>query len=298
MTAHDRLLQQLRESIAERGDAPRRRRVFRGGGRALALAAALVIGAAALAAAQVGVLPGTGHHASNTITYRQAAYNATQEAARTPACRPLKARTVTVEASAAAAPLLTGPADAKARAMALKDLHTGPYVAGSARRVVLPHGITIMYWLSVGQGWTAYADPTGCAAERVAQLHRDYPDPGSRLRQKAEAFLHTYTDVLPGAQTLWFMEQVPGSNAVGGSGVPLTGATIPGGLVAAGSNGYVGLTRPGVTRVTADGHHRYHRTLRVVRRFWALRPPRGTGPIVLRERAADGRVVARRTLRR
>jgi hypothetical protein len=297
MTAHDQLLQQLRESVAERrAAAPAakpRRRFARG---TLVLAATLVVGGGVAAAAQVGVLPGT-HHASTTISSRQAAFNAVTEAGKTHACRPLTARTVTEPVSPVAAPLLTGATDPVAERLALKDLRTGPYVAGSARRVVLPGGIAVLLWVTVGQGSGAYADPTACGAQRVEQLHRDDPDPGSRLRQKAEAYLATFRDVTPGAQTLWFMERVPGRNSIGGAGAPLTNGAIAAGLVGVSSNGYLGLAHPGVTRVTADGRG-YHRSAPVVRRFYALRPPRGTGAIVLRERAADGRVVSRRTLRR
>jgi hypothetical protein len=298
MTAHDQLLQQLRESVGERAAEPApRRRVFRGGGRALALAVALVVGAAALAAAQVGVLPGTGHHGSNTITYRQAAANAMQAAERTQACRPLEGRTATAAPAPAAAPLLAGPVDATAQRFVLRTVHDGPYVEGSARRVVLPGGVAIMWWLSLGQGLHAYADPAACGAQRIVQLRRAYPDPSSRLRQKAETFLATLSDVLPGAQTLWFMARVPGASSYGGSGEPVKGATVPPGLVVAGSNGYAVLAHPGATTATADGGHGYHRTLRVVRRFYALRPPRGTGAIVLREHDADGRVVGTVRLR-
>lgn len=301
MTAHDQLLQHLRESVAERREAPapRRRRVFRGGGRALALAAALVVAAGAIAAAaQVGVLPGTGHHASNTISYRQAAYAAMKEAQRTPACRPLRERTVTAEIPALAAPLFAGRTDPVAERLAVRDAHSGPYVTGSARRFALPGGVAIALWATVGQGLSAYSDPAACGAERVAQLHRDYPDPGSRLRQKAEAFLRTSTDVVPGAETLWVMTRFPGRSAMTGGAFPMTEATLTGGgALFGGSYGYTGFARPGTVRVTAAGGHGYHGTARPVRGFYVLRPPRGTGPIVIREHAADGRVTARRTVR-
>ncbi|WP_027006714.1 hypothetical protein [Conexibacter woesei] len=293
MTAHDQLLQQLRESVGAR--RPARRRVFRGGGRALALAAALVVGAAALAAAQVGVLPGTAHHA-HAISARQAAWNAVRETATTTACKRLHVPTVSTEIAAAALPLLGGPNDPEAQAFALRDARGAPLVAGSARRVVLPGNATVFLWLDVGDGTNAYADPAACGAERVAQLHRDYPDPGSRLRQKADAVLAGYRDVTPGLQTLWVMTKFDGVNAMGGTMIPLDRRTVAPGLVTSGSMGYAGLASPGVTTVSADGHG-YHRTLHVVRRFYALRPPRGTGPVVLRERSAGGAVVATRTLR-
>lgn len=295
MTAHDQLLQQLRESVSGRRET--RRRVFRGGSRALALAAALVIGAAALAAAaQVGVLHGT-HH-SRAISARQAAWNAVGESARTDACRRMTARTVSTEVAAAAVPLLSGPSDPEAQAFALRDVRAAPFVAGSARRIVLSGKAIIYLWVEVGDGSGAFADPAACRAARVEQLHRDLPDPGSRLRQKAEAVLAGYRDTVPGLQTLWIMTKFDGVNAMGGTGMPLDGGPVADGIVTSGSMGYAGIAAPGVTSVTADGHHGFHRTLRVVRRFYAFRLPRGTGPIVLRERAADGRVVATRALRR
>jgi hypothetical protein len=63
-----------------------------------------------------------------------------------------------------------------------------------------------------------------------------------------------------------------------------------------GSGDYVGLTAPGVVRVTADGA-RVHRVATIRGRLFALELPRHTGPVTLRQRAADGRVVARQRIR-
>ena len=63
-----------------------------------------------------------------------------------------------------------------------------------------------------------------------------------------------------------------------------------------GSYGYTGFARPETVRRDRR-RPRLPRHDAAVRRFFVLRPPRGTGPIAVRERAADGRVVAHWTLR-
>jgi hypothetical protein len=193
--------------------------------------------------------------------------------------------------------MLAGRLDPTAERFATQDVHAAPYIEGSARSFGVQGKATIMLWLTMGSGSASYADPAACGAERLAQLHRDYPDPDSRLRQKAEAFLATWTDVVPGLETLWVMLKVPGHNAITGGSFAVDAKTLAGGAVPwSSSGGYTGFALPATVRVTADGRG-YHRSVRPVRRFYLLRPARGTGPIVIRERAADGHVLTTHTVR-
>jgi hypothetical protein len=305
MTGHDELLRQLRASVAERADAgaacptgPRRRRGRRRG--MLVALAALVVGGGVAGAAQVGVIPGAHDASDHPLSAREVAYNATVEVRHTTACRPIShdvgATTQAAETSAAATALLSGPPDPSAQAQALTLNHGGPVIEGSARRVDFPDKSYALIWVAVGNGPGSLVDPIACAQARIEQLHRDKPDPGSRLRQKAEGVLRGYRDVRPGLQTLSIMFHRDGANSIGGTGIPLDGRSIKPGLVFFGSGDYVGLAAPAATRVTADGRD-LHRATTVRHRLFALRLPRGTGPVVLSQRGADGHVLVRQTIR-
>ncbi|HEY6760181.1 MAG TPA: hypothetical protein VI318_11860 [Baekduia sp.] len=263
--------------------------------------AALVVGGGVAGAAQVGVIPGVHAPADHPLSAREVAHNAMVETRQSRACRPLPndlgATTTTAQISSAAATLVTGPADPRAERQALSYNNGGPVVGGSARRVDFPDGSYALTWVAVGLGPGSLVDPAACGQARIEQLHRDLPDPGSRLRQKAEAVLRGYRDVIPGVQMLWVMYHHVGARGAGGSGVPLDGrTTLRPGILSGGSGGYVGYAAASVVRVTADGRD-VHRSVVVRRRLFALKLPRGTGPVVLRQRAADGRVLATETIR-
>jgi hypothetical protein len=97
---------------------------------------------------------------------------------------------------------------------------------------------------------------------------------------------------------LYIMFHQVGARSSGGTGIPLDGRRLAPGVVFSGSGGeYVGYAAVGATHVTA-GWDAGRRSAQVVRRLFRLRLPRGTGPVVVRQRAADGRVVASQTIRR
>ncbi|WCB92998.1 hypothetical protein DSM104299_01699 [Baekduia alba] len=317
MTAHDELLRQLRASVRTirventpdtgaqatgtplfgRPRRPRRRRARRG---LLVALAALVVGGGVAGAAQVGVLPGVHGASDHPLSAREVAHDAMMEVRDSPACRTIArdrgATTQATEVSAAATALLAGPPDASAQAQALRLNHGGPVIAGSPRRVAFPDKSYALVWVAVGNGTGSFVDPVACGQARIAQLRADKPDPSSRLRQKAEAVLRAYRDVLPGLQTLWIMFHRHGASSTGGTGIPLDGRVLEPGIVLFGSGEYVGFAAPGAVRVTADGRA-LHRVTAVRSRLFALRLPRGTGPVTLRQRAADGRVIRTETVR-
>ena len=311
MSGYDDLLRQLRASVKERGDAVAsgddggarlRRRFPRGrrGGLLVALVA-VVVGGGVATAAQTGVLPVVGHD-DHPLSAREVAARVVAETRDQAACRrmdPDKAAATTelVAPDPSVRRLLAGPGDAAAMRKALALNHGGPIVAGSARRVVFPSGSTVVLWVAMGDGLTTLADPAACGQARLAQLARDKPDPGSRLRQKAAAILATSRDTRPGLQTLWVMAHRVGANSTGGTGIPLgDGRPVPVGVVASGSGEYTGLAAPSATRVTLDGRD-LHRSVPVRGGVFVITLHAGTGPVTLRQRAADGRVLARQLLR-
>jgi hypothetical protein len=189
-----------------------------------------------------------------------------------------------------------GPGTPAAMRRALAMNAGGPVLVDSARRIVLPSGDTVLMWVSLGDGDGALADPPACGQARLARLARDKPDRSSRLRQKAAALLATSRDTRPGLQTLWVMTHRVGANSTGGTGIPLDGRPLPVGVIAEGGGEYTGFATPSATRVTLDGRD-LHRAVTVRGGVFVVTLPGGTGPVTLRQRAADGRVLARQVLR-
>jgi hypothetical protein len=294
MSGYEQLARQLRASVRELVRAPsggpRRRHGL------LVVLAALVVGGGVATAAQTGVLAG-GRDDGAPRTAAQVAVQVTRETSATHACRLVPARVgaTTVVASLAppVAALVAGGDEAATRA-ARRSNRGGPIVAGSAREVRFGGGSRVLLWVALGQGDFTLADQAGCLAARVAQLARDLPDPGSRLRQKAETILRTSGDTLPGRQILWVVR--PSAHGFAGAGIPLDSRPLPTGDVLASRGEYVGLTGPAAVRVSVDGR-RLHRSVPVVGRVFVLRLPDRTGPVVLRLRAAGGVVLKTQTLR-
>jgi hypothetical protein len=277
-----------------------RRPPLRGRRRGLLVAlVALVVGGGVATAAQTGVLAGRSH-ADHPLSAREVASRAMREAQALPACRRIpEGRGATVELatiSPVARPLLGAAPDAVAEAEVLRYNNGGPVVAGTARRIVFGDGSVVLLWVAIGNGFGTPADPVACGRARLAQLAKDLPDPGSRLRQKAAVVLMSYRDTLPNLQTLWVFRRHGRAGAGSGAGIPLDGRALPIGVVAVSRGEYTGLAAPGAVRVTADGRD-LHRTFEVRDRVFVVRLPAHTGPVKLRQRAADGRVLRAQTVR-
>jgi hypothetical protein len=299
MSGYEELARQLRESVRELGAVPPRRPRRRHG--LLVVLAALVVGGGVATAAQTGVLVAKHDDDGAPRSAAQVAVQVVRETSADHACRPLGdgegAKTQAIAAAPPAAPLLATAADPAATRAVLRYNHGGPVVVDSARHIAFPDGAVVLLWVAVGNGAWTLADPAGCAAARVARLAHDLPDPGSRLRQKAETLLHGYRDTIPGLQTLWIMRRRGPEGGGGGTGIPLDVRSLPVGVVAYGGGRYTGIAAPEAVRVTVDGRG-VHRSFAVKARIFALTVPRHTGPLKVRQRAADGRVVAAETLRR
>jgi hypothetical protein len=298
-----------RSGAAPSGDGARRRGATPSGGRRgplrgrrrglLVALIAVVVGGGVATAAQTGVLP-VARHGDRPVSARQLAFRAVQEAQKVGACRPVEpgkaATTELAPIDGAVRSLFSTPPDAVAMRIALAINHGGPVVAGSARRVVLPGPKVMVLWVSVGAGPGAPADPAACGQARLAQVARDRPDPNSRLRRKAEAILRGYRDTIPGLQTLEVVLRRGRPGGGSGTGIPLDGRAMPIGIVGGSGDDSTGLAAPGATRVTVDGRA-LHRRFAVRDGVFVVTLPHGTGPVRLRQRAADGRVLARETLR-
>jgi hypothetical protein len=308
MSGYEELERRLRESVRELGAereaetvgvvAPRHG-LWRLRGRRrglLVMLVALVVGGGVATAAQTGVLSIKQDH---PLSAREVARNVMLETQDAQACRKIaEGRGATTELAALSAtvgPLLTSPPDAAAERAVLRYNHGGPVVVNSARRIAFGDRAEVLLWVAVGNGFGSLADPAACGAARLAQLAHELPDPGSRLRQKAAAVLRGYRDTIPELQTLWILRRHSGRAS--GAGIPLDGRSLPVGVVTGGGGDYTGIAVPGAIRVTLDGR-RLHRSYAVKDRVFALTLPAHTGPVKLRQRAADGRVVATQTLRR
>lgn len=295
MSAHDRLSEQLRGSVRERRARRRARRWLLS-----SLAGVVVIGGG-VATAATGVLPVVSHDDGGG-TVHELASRALRETAHEPACRAIDPnaaiRAVRVEPARAALPLLAGTApDAAAQRALLAQRYSGPVVDGSVRRVALPGGKRVLVFLSLGAGPLSLADPGACLSARLAWVAAHAS--GTR-RERATAIVRGYRDTIPGLQYLNIMTLRAGPGlAGGGTGIPLDGRPLPTGVVSSGSDGvYTGIAVPGARLVTADGRHGLHRAVAVRSRLFVLALPRkGTGPVRLRQRGGDGRVLAGQTLR-
>ncbi|HMJ36543.1 MAG TPA: hypothetical protein VK501_21745 [Baekduia sp.] len=307
MSGYDELERQLRESVRERREGAGARsgaarwwsRGGRGGRRGLlVVVAALVVGGGVATAAQLGVVAG---HDDAPLSGRQVAYQAMRATAALPTCRmrpegagPTFADVPLNPDLGSFLPDRAGPGAMRA---ARRYSHGNPVIDGAARTVPLGHGERVVLFAKVGGGSLAIVDPVACRTARLAWVARARPDPTSRLRIEAEAVLRAARDTIPGVQSLDLVLETPRGGQ--GSGMPVApGEPVPVGVVSGSSSGvYLGLSVPGAARVTADAGG-LHRSFAVHDRVFVLRLPRHTGPVRVRQRAADGRVVHAETLRK
>jgi len=298
MSGYDNLERQLRESVRARRASARRRRSRRGG--LLALIAVVAVGGGVATAAQL--TGGTTPRHDKDDAHR-AARRAIAEAADDPACvrpEPSGPHAVTPAGTVPYGtlnPSLRGlfpplAPDAEADAEAAKQRIHGPVIAGTPRLIHAADGLKVLLYVTRGDRGDAPRDPAACAAARSAHLARDRPDPTDPVRVAAQRELDTALDTLPGLELVWI------SAGGGGAGIPVGhGHPLPAGLVASGGERYLGLAAPGARTVTLRGA-RVHRTIPVKARVFAFKLGRGTGAVTLRQRAADGRVLAHEVLRR
>jgi hypothetical protein len=290
VNAHDELLQQLKGSVRER----RARRFARHRGMVVALAGTVVLGGGAATAA-TGVLPLSG--GDRHATARELAADATRATADQPACALPDARraapVVGVPVDPAARPLLMGSRDPEAERLAARRGFAGAIVAGSARVVALPGGHRVLLFAGIRSGGGP-ADAGACVSARLAWLAAHAP---RDRRAAAEAIVRGSRDTSEDLQWLNLVLLRGQGGDYAGTATPLDGRPLPTGVLMFGSGDYTGIAVPGARAVTVDGRA-LHRRFAVRSRVFVVTVPRtGTGRLTLRQRAADGRVLAGQVLR-
>ena len=301
MSGYRDLERQLRESVRRRAAArafsPRRWRSHR---MALALAPLALVGGVATAATQLG------HGTGNEEKARKLAFQAVKDTGHAPPCRTVEKRDAPIIDEAPPPEVTAGLPDlAAAPPVVSSELLTfvrrragGPVLGRTLRLIAVGGGRRLLVFVAHGQGGFTPADPAGCLRARRARLAVLAPDASDPVRKLADRFLAQLRDTMPGAESLDVNVVPPGQSSPGfGTGMPLTSGTpLPTGIVVYGSGVYVGIAKPGATSITVrparnNGRTSVRRRVAVHYGLFAFSLPRHTGPLVLTQRAADGRAL-------
>jgi hypothetical protein len=202
------------------------------------------------------------------------------------------------------------PSTDQRRALALlpPSATAGPMLRRTLRTVALPQGLRLLVYVQLG-GPETVRDPVGCRRarrQRAAQLYQGGPLDVQTWALRRLAQLH---DTVPGLQTLWVsVQSAARPGRMFGSGTPvIPGQTLHPGLRASGTAGngrgiYVGIAGKRATQVLIHPRRRTNvdvpAGVDVVSGFYGVVLPKGTGPVELREVAADGTVLRSLGLRR
>jgi hypothetical protein len=312
--AFDELERRLRRAVrtSRRGRAPRGWRRT----AAVAIAAALVVTGAALAATRIG----GGRNADTDGS--ELALRVVGDTARLPACAhlggPARAPVLTeaapLPAIVAALPALGRPASAveQQRAQSLLSPGATGVLRQTLRTVAMPGGLRLLVYVEQGMGFVGLRDPAACARARRARMAQLARGRSEAVRRHALRRLAELRDTLAGLQTLWLFAETRGSGERhgGGAGVPVSpGAPVRPGLLFGGGTRdhasiYAGIARRRTARLLVRPERRAAarrirmKTVPVRDGLWALRLPRGTGPVRLVEVASDGVVLGTIDLRR
>jgi hypothetical protein len=313
MTAHDDLRRQLLGSVSDRARrasedpdrrrVPRRRRGRRRGLLVVVLALA-VGGGVAGATTQLLRQPGDGDRA------RQLVRRAVAETSTRRACQGAPATFVdSAPAPEVAATLAPGePASPALRALARRNsLAPGAILSRTIRSVAFPGGEQVLVYVSQGVGAFTQRDPDACDDARRSRLLKLHPEHDA-VREIAERMLAQRL-VRPAAEQIFWLGVV--RSAHGRVGLFHGYAVKPGHTLdtyvspareSRGETVYAGVAVRGATSVRIASRHASAR--RPVKRSLAVREGLvaftlglGTGPVEVREIAANGRVLAIQTVR-
>jgi hypothetical protein len=309
--AFDELERQLRRAVRAAADnVPLRRR--RGWRRTsvFAVAGALTVSGGALAATQL-----VGGQSAETQG-RKIALQAVRDTAALSPCTPAVASRKLVLSDSAplpeireALPALATPAprDNQARALSMlpHDRPAGPVLRRTARAIAAADGVTLLVYVQQGFGFGALRDPDACGQvrrERAAVLDKDRAEDVKRWAKRRLAQL---VDTVPGLQTLNVLAQVRGQAGMPGAGAPVRPGQLlrPGLLLSGGAGGhrsvYVGIAGQRASDVIVRARRMRSVPERVAVRqgFYAVVLPADTGPVDLREVAANGTTLRVLTLR-
>jgi hypothetical protein len=310
MSGYRDLERQLRESVRRRATArafsPRRWRSHR---MALALAPLALVGGVATAATQLG------HTGGSEEKARSLAFRAIVDTKGAPACSIVGHAVASVvddpprpEVTAVLPELATAPAHpVTPAALAFVRRRAGGAVLGrTVRLIAVGERRRLLVFVAYGQGPFTLADPLGCLRARRARLAELRPDAGDPVRRAADRVLAESRDTTPTAQTLTVLDVPPGRPAPAagaGAGIPIVpGQALPTGILFQGSDLYAGIAKPGASSITLRPSRKNTR-LAILRRvavhhgLFAFSLPRHTGPLILTQRAADGRALGTQRVR-
>jgi hypothetical protein len=300
MSGYRELERQLRDSVRRRAASSRRRIARR---LTVALVPFVLAGGVAAGATQLA------HGPTPVESARRLAFRAVNDTRHDPACRatarsgpapviddPPRPEITALLPELARVP--AGPAPASAVAFARRV--AGSAVLGRTVRVVgIGGNLRLLVFVGRGQGPFTLADPAACVRARVARVEALHPDPSDPVRRGAERVLAAMRDTTPGLESLELFVLPHGHvNATGGAGLPVVpGQAMTDGIVLSAAGVYAGIARPSATTITVRGRRGFHRHVAVHHGLFAFTLPRHTGPLVLAERAADGRVLRTERLR-
>ncbi|HEX4345156.1 MAG TPA: hypothetical protein VHZ31_06295 [Solirubrobacteraceae bacterium] len=308
MNAHDDLRRQLLDSVATR--APRtsevraRRRMawrLRGGRRGLlVLVLGLAVGGGvAGAATQLLRQPGDGDRARRLVRLAFAETNTRR------ACQSAPAAFV----DAAPAPEVTATlAPGEPAGSALRTLLrrytwvSGEILSRTVRLARFPDGEQVLVFVSQGAGFFTQLDPDACDRARRSRLARLHPEHDA-VREIATRMLAQRLIRAPSEQMLWFGVVFAAHNRVGVfHGEPIKpghalDTRLSGARESRDATVYAAIAVRGATLVRiassrTPARHPIKRSVAVRDGLVAFTLGPGTGPVEVRELAADGRVLA------
>ncbi len=305
MSAHDELRRQLLKSVAARGStapAPGRGRLrLRGrpSGLAIAVLALAVGGGVAGAATQLLSGPGARERARSLVQ------TAVVQSSRNAACQEAPVSFVDDEPPAAVRAvfgLRTTPLSTLEEALVRRQAR-GVVLSRSVRLVSARGGRRVLAYVSGSGGAFAVADRSACDRARRARLLELHPGDDAVRRLARRRLADEQRVLAPRGQLLFVTLFDRHSSAGASAGVSNGDRAVPTGvLFSSTSAGYAGISVPRAKTVrvsTTDPHSRrpLRRTYPVRERLFAFTLPRYSGPVEVRQLAADGRTLAVETQR-
>jgi hypothetical protein len=232
---------------------------------------------------------------------------AVRELARARACR-LAADAVPAPVdkplSPAIANLLPGLASGPGMdpaALRLEPMTARGVLRSSARQISLGSGLSLTVYVLDGIPIGGLADPAGCLTARLARAATLSAGESAIVQRDAQRRLRETRDTAPGLQTLMLQVSRQGHQGSSGAGLPvwsqhaLRPAVTQSGSAGNGRTVYVAIAERRATHVVVHTPKPF--TVPVEQGFYGLVLAHGTGRVTLDETAADGSVVATRTLR-
>ena len=307
MTAHDDLRRQLLGSVTERrsaaaGGARRGLRRFRGGrrgGLAIAILALAVGGGVAGAATQLLGEPGTRERARSLVQ------SAVTQSSTRGACQPAAVTFVDTQPIAALRTLFgssAAPVSPQVRALVRRQAH-GEVLSRTIRLVAAGGGRRLLAYVTASRDPRTVVDREGCQRAERARLLELHPADDAVRRLARRLLADQQRRRVPRGQMLYVSLIGERGTAGAAAGVSDGRRGVPTGVILGSTSlGYAGISvaRAASVRVTTTNPrsgHPVRRTYPVRERLFAFTLPRDTGPVEVRQLAADGGTLAVQTLR-